>query len=192
MQRLINLLPEYVRGGLLDAAGGNLAVRSAKGVHVTPSQAGEELGWQLSADDFVLFPGGGEASMARAGRRPSRESRLHCAVLGARGDWNCSYCGAPWGLLGYAAAGRSLPLSLYHSRLIDHHKAVTIPCLPEAPGGMAELATNCAQHLAGGSFKGAEYGALLLGGIGALVAGVDESGVLALALTLEKFARGLQ
>lgn len=184
LSRLLDLIPEYVAAGLLDAAGGNLAVRSDKGIYVTPSQAGEELRWRLTEDDFVLFPGGGEASMARAGRRPSRENRLHRALLGARQDWNCSYLGYPWGALAFALAKRPLSLPESHSRMINRHKAVQVPVLPEMSSMVQELAGLCSEA-AQREFRDCEHGALLLGGLGLVVAGPEPESVLALAQIIE-------
>ena len=74
LSELIALLPELLASGLIDAGGGSIAVRDSAGIYVTPTQASRELRWKLSPDDFVLFPGGGEASMAAAtsSRRCSR------------------------------------------------------------------------------------------------------------------------
>ena len=95
LKSLIALLPELLASGLLDAGGGSMAVRDGAGIYVTPTQASRELRWRLSPDDFVLFPGGGDAAMSRGARQPSRENKLHRAVLTARPDWNCESCGGP-------------------------------------------------------------------------------------------------
>jgi ribulose-5-phosphate 4-epimerase/fuculose-1-phosphate aldolase len=188
LKRLIELVPEFVGAGLLDSAGGNLAVRTSKGIYVTPSQAGEQLRWRLSLDDFVLFPGTSEASMARAGRRPSRENHIHRAVLAARADFHCTYLGHPWGALGFALARRPLPLSAQHSRMINRHKEITVPVLPEMPAVIHELA-ELASHTLATEFREAECAALLLGGVGLLTAAAEPETLLALSQSMENCAR---
>jgi len=180
-----------VSAGLLDFSGGNLAVRGDDGVYITPTQAAEQLHWQLAPEDFILFPGEGDASMARAGRHPSRDNRLHRAVLNARPDWNFSYHGHCWGLLAFALACRPLPVPASHASLIKAGRATEIPVVPEMPPGAPELPQK-ASELVLEHFKGTAHGALLIGGHGVVVAGTGIESTLSLAQTLENLARGQQ
>jgi ribulose-5-phosphate 4-epimerase/fuculose-1-phosphate aldolase len=185
LTRLIALLPELYAAELIDAGGGSMAVRDGAGIFVSPTQASRQLRWKLSADDFILFPGGGEASMARAGRQPSRENKLHRAVLAARPDWNCTFLGQSWGLLSFALAGRSLHVPEAHAWPIYRNKALDLPVVDEAADSLAEAA---AEKLAA-AFARSELGAVLLKGYGPLIAGAEVDGVFSLAQALENIAR---
>jgi ribulose-5-phosphate 4-epimerase/fuculose-1-phosphate aldolase len=188
LDRLLALIPELYAQGLLDASGGNVAVRTSQGVHVSPAQAGELLRWKVRAEDFVLFPGDSDASMARAGRRPSRENRLHRAVLNLRRDWNFSYHGHSWGVLGFALPGRALPVSAHFAHLLRHGKALEIPVVPPIPSGLPQLAEAVVEAISS-TFAGCTHGAVLLGGHGLLVAGAEVESTLALVTALEGVAR---
>jgi ribulose-5-phosphate 4-epimerase/fuculose-1-phosphate aldolase len=186
LKEVIALLPELLGSGLLDAGGGSLAVRDAAGIYVTPTQASRELRWKLGADDFVLFPGGGEASMSRGARQPSRENRLHRAVLGARPDWNCTYLGASWGLLAYALAEEPLQVPEAYAWPLGRGKSVEVPVQPAYFTG--ELSDKVTELL-GRSFAKHDLGAVIIGGLGPLIAGTEVNVVFALAQTLENIAR---
>jgi len=181
-------IPELVQRGFLDESGGILAARTSRGIYVSPVQAGLNLRWRLTEDDFVLFPGEGDASMAKAGRRPSRENRVPRAVLNARPDWNFVYHGHPPGLLAFALAGHPLPVTEYHSGLIKSGKHVEIPVAPQIPPGLPELASQVTELIAE-HFDGCRHGAVLLGGNGPLVAGIELESTFALLVTLESVAR---
>ena len=186
--QLIAQIPEFCARGFLDESGGNLSVRTPRGIYVSPYRAGAELHWRLEEDDFVLFPGEGDASMAKAGRRPSRENRVPRAVLNARPDWNFVYHGHPQGLLSFALAGQPLPVTQHHSDLIRAGKPLTIPVTPAIPPGLPELSEQVTQ-LVREHFADCEHGAVLLGGNGPLVAGVDVASTFAVLVTLEDLAR---
>lgn len=191
VHRLLELLPGLAASGQLDASGGNLAVRTSRGICITPTQAAEQLRWQLTEDDFVLFPGEGEASMARGERRPSRDSRVHRAVLAAFPDWNFSYHSHSWGLLAFALAGRPLPVSMCHSGLFRRNRALEIPVVPAIPSSSPELAERTAEVMTA-HFAGAPHGAVLLAGHGVVIAGLGIESTLSLAALLENLARAQQ
>lgn len=186
LQELIALLPELLASGLLDAGGGSMAVRDGAGIYVTPTQASRELRWKLSPDDFVLFPGGGEASMSRGARQPSRENRLHRSVLAARPDWNCTYLGASWGMLAYALAEETLQVPEAHAWPLGRGKNLEIPAQPAYFTG--ELAEKISELLTR-NFAKNNLGAVIIGGLGPLIAGTEVHGVFSLAQTLENIAR---
>ena len=147
--------------------------------------------WQLSAEDFILFPGEGDASMARAGRRPSRDNSLHRAVLNARQDWEISYHGHTWGLMGFALAMRPLPVPAAHAALFKPHRALQIPVVAELPANAPELMQQIAETMTT-EFAGMDHGAVLIGGHGVLVAGKEIKSTLSLARVLENLARAQQ
>jgi ribulose-5-phosphate 4-epimerase/fuculose-1-phosphate aldolase len=188
LNRLLELIPELLASGLVDMSGGNFAIRTGRGICVSPTQAGEKLRWQLSPDDFVLFPGEGDASMARGGRRPSRDNRVHRAVLAACPEWNFLYHGHPWGLLGFALAKQPLPVPAAHAGFFGGRGPRVVPLVPEIPPGTAELAEQAAKVIFE-EFKDCQCGAVLLGGHGPLVAGVEVDSTLSLAQVLESLAR---
>jgi ribulose-5-phosphate 4-epimerase/fuculose-1-phosphate aldolase len=186
LHQLIALLPDLLASGLLDAGGGSMAVRDDVGIYVTPTQASRELRWKLTADDFVLFPGGGEASMSRGARQPSRENKLHRSVLSARSDWNCTFLGASWGLLAHAISEEPLLVPEAHAWPIQRSKSVEIPVQPAfTTGEISERAVE----LLGRHFAKSSLGAVLVGGTGPLIAGAEVNGVFSLAQTLENIAR---
>lgn len=189
--RLLELIPEFTSAGLLDYSGGNLAVRTSQGICITPTQAAEQLHWQLSSEDLILFPGEGDASMARAGRQPSRDNRLHRAVLNARPDWTISYHGHSWGLLAFALAERPLPVPAAHASLLKARRPLEIPVIPEMPTAAPELAGEISAAMTE-QFAGLAHGAVLIGGHGVLIAGAELRSTLSLAVTLENLARGQQ
>jgi ribulose-5-phosphate 4-epimerase/fuculose-1-phosphate aldolase len=188
VHRLLALLPELRASGLLDASGGSFAVRASTGLHISPHQAGPQLRWKLAPDDLVLFPGPGEASMARAGRQPCRDNRFHRAVLAARPDWNCSFHCHSWGLLAFALAGKALRVPLEHASLFDIQREFEVPWL--APDQTAfPLGGDQIVAQLGLNFGKQAHGAVLLGDHGPLVAGIELETTLGLAELLEQLAR---
>jgi len=188
IERVLKLIPDLLAAGLLDVSGGNLALRVEEGVMITPTQAAEQLRWRLEPDDFILFPGGGEASMARAGRRPSRDNRVHRAVLAAQPDWDFSWHGHPWGLLSFCVAKQPLPVPHSHAELLRPARPHEIPLVPQIPVGTAELGEQVAEAMLA-TFKGCQRGAVLIGGHGPVVAGQGIEATLSLVQTLENLAR---
>ncbi|MDQ3023582.1 MAG: class II aldolase/adducin family protein [bacterium] len=185
LKSLLALIPELLASGLLDAGGGSIAVRENAGIYVTPTQASRQLRWKLTPDDFILFPGGGEASMSRGARQPSRENRLHRSMLASRPDWNCTFLGTSWGLLAYALAEKPLLLPEAHAWPLYRSRSVEIPILPsgsESPGEAAAELMN--RH-----FIKSDLGAVIIGGSGPLITATEVNDVFSLAQTLENVAR---
>lgn len=188
VHRVLQLIPELVGQGLLDASGGNFAIRDAHGVYVTPADCGERLRWRISADDLVLFPGEGDASMSRGGRRPSPENRIHRAILNARQDWNFSLHFHGWGLIAYALAGKRLLLPEAYTALIRKNKEVEIPLVDGSAAALPQLVQAVSSAFSE-HFQGCAHGAVLLSRHGPLVAGIEPETTFSLALMLEKVAR---
>jgi ribulose-5-phosphate 4-epimerase/fuculose-1-phosphate aldolase len=176
---------------LLDASGGNFAVRDTHGVYVTPADCGERLHWKIGADDLVLFPGGSDASMSRGGRRPSAENRIHRVVFSVRPDWNFSLHFHGWGLLAFALAGQALTLPEAHAALIRKGKEAHIPVVQGSTSAMPHLVEAVSAAISE-DFHDCEHGALLLAGHGPLVMGSEPETTLSLCVTLENVARAQQ
>lgn len=188
VKRLLQLIPLAEQAGLIDMSGGSIAVREAEGVYVTPQRVGEQWHWKLTEQDFVIFPGGGEASMARAGRRPSRESHLLRAILAACPQWNAVWHGHPWGLLGFAIAGQPLPVPPHHAyAAIGGERPATVPCLAyvrEEEAAIVEVLRK--------AFDRTACGAVIVTGVGPFVAAVEPDPAIAFAEALENLARAQQ
>ena len=191
VNRLLELLPELYGRGLLDASGGSFAVRGSKGVYVSSLQAGPALRWRLQLDDLVLFPGPGEASMARAGRQPCRDNRSHRALLAARPDWDLSFHCHSWGLLAFALAETDLPVVAEHYSAFKAGRDGEIHCLPPVGSGQAQLPEVVVAAM-GRQFSGQPHGAVLLGGNGPLVCGSAVESTLSTLELLEQLARAQQ
>jgi ribulose-5-phosphate 4-epimerase/fuculose-1-phosphate aldolase len=187
VRELLALLPELAGRGLLDASGGSFAVRSSRGIYITPAQAGAQLGWKLTEDDLVLFPGDGEASMARAGRQPHRENRLLRAALYARGDWNAALRLHWPGLMSFALAGRAVPLPAEHAASYFGGGDMALPCVERREPGHMAHSERIGAALSE-TFAGEELGAVLLAGLGPLIAGAELQRALGFAERLERLA----
>lgn len=187
--RLLELLPELTASGLLDASGGNIALRTDRGVYVTRSQAGEQLRWHLEPDDFILFPGGGEASMAKAGRRPSRDNRVHRELMQAMPEWKLTIHCHSWGLVGFALAAQSLPVPAGFAELIERGHPCKIPCASISPDAPPPAVASQLAGLMADNFSGKPHGAVLLAGHGPYIGGVGIESTLSFAQALENIAR---
>lgn len=188
VRQLLKLLPRAEQAGLIDMSGGAFATRGEAGYYVTPQRMGEQWTWELSEADLVLFPGGGEASMARAGRRPCRESRLLRAILTAFPQWNVVYHGHPWGLLSYALAEMPLPVPPHHAHAaLGGERPATVPCVPYARDEEAAVVEALRR-----AFDKTSMGAINVSGIGPFVGGAEIEPCLAFAEALESLARAQQ
>lgn len=187
LHELIECIPRFTGMGLLDCGGGTLAVRTEKGIYVSSLQAAEELDWQLSVDDFILFPGEGDASLARAGRRPSHENRLHRSILQEFSQWQFTYHGHPPGLLGFCYAQQPLPLSTTHAKRLGLRGRTDVPVASDASKG-PEHQTAHAMGLLKESFGGSACGAVLVAGDGPVVAAANLNKLLATSRLLEDVA----
>jgi hypothetical protein len=189
---LLAAIPGLRAQGLLGLSGGTLGLRASEGVYVTPFQAALELDWQIAAEDLVLFPGGGEASMARAGRRPCIDNRLHRIILNANKSWTCSYVGNMPGLLSFAIAGQLLELPHEYSALFQKNPRIeAVPVTNHLPLSSVELQDQMNSLLAE-QFSRSQCGALLIGGYGCVVAGANVQTASALFLVLERLALAQQ
>lgn len=188
LHRLIEAIPELCDQGFLDASGGSVAVRTSKGIYVSPEFYGQLQRWNLTVEDFVLFPGEGDASMAKAGRRASGDSRIHRALLQEMKGWNFTYHGHPWGLLGFCYAQRPLLVSSDHTEFILSETSLEVPVLKPGKRDRLSRPENTAKLMkehAGGK----NYGAVLIGGSGPYLGGKDIATTIAYGQLLENAAR---
>jgi L-fuculose-phosphate aldolase len=172
--------------GLTPGMSGNVSVRSAAGLLVTPS--GMPYG-SLVADDMVEVraddpprPGGagtGRSSLGRPGQRaPSTEWQLHRDILGARPDvaaivhTHSLYCTT------LATLRRPIPAIHYMIVLAGTDE---IRCAEYATFGSPELATNAVVALAGAR-------ACLLANHGMVALGDSLDAALRLAAEVETLA----
>jgi ribulose-5-phosphate 4-epimerase/fuculose-1-phosphate aldolase len=185
VQQLIQLIPKAEQAGLINMSGGAFAVRGTDGYYVTPQRTGEQWNWKLTEQDLILFPGGGEASMSRAGRRPCRESRLLRAILSAFPHWHAVYHGHPWGLLGYCLASQPLPVPPHLAYpAVGGERALSVPYVHynrDEEKGVTDSMKKPFDH--------AHCGAVLVSGWGPFVAGEELEPVLSFAESLEMLAR---
>ena len=188
LQQLLEYLPELVSHGLIDVGGGNVAVRTEQGIFVSPSGASIDFHWDLTKDDFVLFPGEGDASMAKAGRRPSRSNWVHRAVLNAVPTWDFSLHGHPWGLTGYAYAQVPLEISEFHSSLLSKHSRTKIPIITVDKDNR-QLTEKALAETFRLQAKGTSSGSALIADDGPLIACKELKHLLSLGVMLEKAAR---
>ena len=192
VDHMLAQVPRLCADGLLGLAGGSLGCRTEEGVYVTPYQAAQELHWQITVDDLVLFPGGGEASMARAGRRPCVDNRLHRVMLNANPNWSYSYAGNLPGLLGYALAGRELPLPHEYGGFIQKTpRTETIPVTAKLALNASELDEQITSFVAA-QFGKSSFGAVLVGGYGYVAASSTLSQLSGMVLILERLALAQQ
>lgn len=190
MNKMLKLIPELQSGGFLDRSGGALALREERGILVSPENAGELMEWQLTAEDLVLFPGGGDASMARAGRRPSHANRWLRAILAVRNEWRCSVQSMAWGCMSFALAGQELPLHNVNPHLFKTMRDSSIPVISADLDSDAQL--EKLQESVARAFGRSSFGAVFIEGEAVIVAGSDLSLMPAALQTIEGLARAQQ
>ncbi len=162
----------------LDAAGlnvnasGNLSVRTARGVLVTPS--GIPPDEMVPGDGVVLAPDGAPVE----GRVPTSEWRLHLELHRRRPEIAAVVHTHSPEATAAAAVGRPVPAVHY---VVARFGGRELPCAPYARYGSAELAANVAEAL------GARGTACLMANHGAVALGLSLESAVALALDVEWF-----
>ena len=188
IDQLLGIIPEFAGRDLIDNDGGSFALRTPEGILITPAQAGPELGWMLEQDDFVLFPGEGDASMAKAGRRPSSESLWLRTALDTREKWNFACFMQPVGVLAFAYARQPLSISTNHSGDLWSKNIEVMPIAVAEPKGASHLARQISDLL-GGTFGESGAGALLVGHAGCILVAESAESLLRAAIIVEKAAK---
>ena len=187
MRKLLELIPQLHASGYLDRSGGAIALRDERGFLVSPENAGELMKWELAEEDLVLFPGEGEASMARAGRRPSRMNRWLREMLSVRREWRCCIQTMGWGAMSFALAGRELPLHNVSQQIFKTGRGSNVPLVTSSVDTNAQ-----AQELkekVSRVFSRSNFGAVLIEGEAVVIAGVDTDFLPAAMDSLEGLAR---
>lgn len=159
--------------GLAPQTSGNVSVRTANGLLVTPSGLAYE---SLTPDDMVALRSDGSATHGQ--RVPSSEWRLHRDILAARTD--CAavvHTHSPM-CTTLACLRRPLPAIHYLIALADCDE---IPCADYATYGTAELAANVVRALASGK-------AALMANHGMVALGNTLASALKLAAEIETMA----
>jgi hypothetical protein len=190
MKKILKLIPDLQSSGFLDRSGGAVALREDRGILVSPENAGELMEWQLAAEDLVLFPGGGDASMARAGRRPSHANRWLRAILAVRREWRCSVQSMAWGGMSFALAGVELPLHNVNPQLFKTMRDSSVPLISAELDSDMQL--ERLQDSVAKAFGRSNFAAVLIEGEAVIVAGSDLSLMPAALQTIEGLARAQQ
>ncbi|MEZ5338903.1 MAG: hypothetical protein R3F46_11650 [bacterium] len=190
MKKMLQLIPALHASGYLDRSGGAVALRDERGFLVSPENAGELMKWELKEEDLVLFPGEGEASMARAGRRPNRMNRWLREMLAVRPEWRCCVQTMGWGAMSFALAGRELPLHNVSLQIFSAGRNASVPLVPADLDADAQAARL--REVVGRTFGRSSFGAVLVEGEAVVIAGTDGSLLPAALDSIEGLARAQQ
>ena len=159
--------------GLTPGMSGNISVRTARGLLVTPSGMPYA---DLIPDDAVEI---GEDGLVRPGQRtPSTEWQLHRDILGARSDVQAIVHTHSLFCTTISTLHRAIPAVHYMVVLAGGDE---VPCAEYATFGSAELASNAVVALRGGQ-------ACLLANHGLVALGNSLGSALRLAAEVETLA----
>jgi L-fuculose-phosphate aldolase len=173
-QAMVDAMRALERQGLNYSTAGNIGLRVADGLLVTPSGISPA---QLEADDIVLLDDTGRPAPGQ--RRPTSEWRIHVDVLSARPDVHAVvHTHSPEAA---AAACLRRPLPAIHYAIARTGSAV-VPCADYATFGTAELSANVLAALGTGH-------ATLIANHGVVALGADLDAAMALAADVEWLAR---
>lgn len=161
--------------GLNHSHAGNISVRTASGMLITPSGIAAR-----ALDEHAMVQMHLDGSVTPTSFKPSSEWRFHAAVYAARHDLNALVHAHPPYATALACARMPIPAFHYTVALSG---ASTIPCAPYATFGTAELAASVVDTL------GAEGRACLMANHGILCAGANLDTALSLAVELEYLAQ---
>ena len=160
--------------GLVQGTGGNLSVRCARGMIITPSGMDYD---RLTPDDLPVLSLGGE--LIEGFRKPSVERGLHAEIYRRRPDVNAVI--HTHSVYATAAAALRAPVPV----LTDNQAVLfggEVPCAEYAPIGTEKLARSAAQALGSGS-------GVLLANHGALCTGATLTEAALKCEMLEIFAK---
>lgn len=160
--------------GLSVAATGNVSVRCADGLLITPSGI-DYAG--LQADDLVRLDAAGRVAAGQ--RRPSSEWRIHCDLYRARPEFGAIVHSHSTCATAIACQRRAIPPFHYMVIRAGGHD---IRCAEYATFGTQQLSDNVATAMTGRS-------ACLLANHGQVAAGPDLPAALQLAWEVEELAR---
>jgi L-fuculose-phosphate aldolase len=176
---LVRVGRALVDSGLTRGTSGNVSVRTAGGMLITPSgvpwsQIAPEMMVELplDADDEVA------AATTLSGFRPSTEWRLHASILRSHPDCGAVVHAHPPFATALSCLRRSIPPFHYMVAVAGSHE---IPCAPYATFGTRELAESVEATL--GPAR-----ACLMANHGMVALGSTADGALALAVEVEALA----
>ncbi len=161
--------------GLNQGTAGNLSLRCAAGLLITPSSLPYA---HMQAEDLVLLSPVGEVLAAAAGRSPSSEWRLHVDILGRRPEVQAVVHCHSVQATALACHGRGIPPFHY---MVVQAGGPDVRCAPYATFGGQELSDRALAALA-------NRRACLLAQHGQVTVGASLEQALALAIEVETLA----
>ena len=155
-QQLVDAMRALDARGLNRGTSGNISVRYASGMFVTPSGITPD---RLTPDQMVFVDGDGQVSAGSAS--PSSEWRMHMGVYKRRADVNAVvHCHARYSTI-LACAHREIPPLHY---MVAVSGGPSVPVAPYATFGSEELAASVVETLDGRlACLMANYGLIVLG-----------------------------
>lgn len=120
---------------LTDASGGNISLRGADCVYMSPSRAGSKQQWQIEARDVVSLDF--EGNVIDGPNRRTREWQFHLGIYNALARAGGIIHAQAGYLMAFVAAGKPMSAVLEHTQ-----KFGTIGITPPAPAHSAELARH--------------------------------------------------
>ncbi|HVE23433.1 MAG TPA: class II aldolase/adducin family protein [Acidocella sp.] len=161
--------------GLAQGTSGNLSLRTADGILITPSAVPYDT---LMPEMIPLLLTGGDYGAYRGRYRPSSEWRFHLDILAARPELGAVvHHHAPY-TTALSMARKEIPACHY---MIARFGGAPVRCAPYALFGTAELSANVLAALEGRT-------ACLMANHGGLAVGKDVESALAAANELEALA----
>lgn len=140
-QQLVDAMRALDARGLNRGTSGNISVRYASGMFVTPSGITPD---RLTSDQMVFVDGDGQVSAGSAS--PSSEWRMHMGVYKRRADVNAVvHCHARYSTI-LACAHREIPPLHY---MVAVSGGPSVPVAPYATFGSEELAASVVETLDG-------------------------------------------
>jgi len=125
---------------LTDASGGNLSLRQANRIYLSPAQAGSRQQWQIGAKDVVVLDLAG--NLIDGPDRRTREWQVHLAVYNAFERAGGVIHAQSGYFMAFVAAGKPLPPVLEHTQ-----KFATIGLTRPARAHSRELARSVLEAL---------------------------------------------
>ena len=179
-EQLVDCARRMQASGINQGTSGNLSVRIAGGMLITPSSLPYE---QMQPSDLVALDLKGEPLFipadGRPQRRPSSEGRLHADVLASRPEVQAVLHCHSIHATALACHGRDIPPFHYMTAVAGGHD---IRCAPYATFGTQELSDGVVQALEGRL-------ACLMAQHGQVAVGPTLDKALALAVEVETLAR---
>lgn len=140
---------------LTDTAGGNISMREGDTIYLSPTKASHRWHWQLSPEDIISGPVGGDELLDHP--RFSREGLSHMAVYRAFPQAKGIVHAHPLFVQPFVVIGRPIEPMMYYT-----DKYGTIEFIDQVPNYSQEQADNIVSHLRGKERMIKEAAAVLL------------------------------